>query len=164
MRFTVLACVVLTACASAQTPGAQKPAVFDGARAFEDLKKIVAIGPRPAGSDGAQKTRDYIKQQLAAIGLETVEQAFDQVTPAGTVHMVNVSATVPGTGQGRLVIAGHYDTKLMSEFAFVGANDGGSSTAFLLELARALKGRTNALPIELLFLDGEEAVGEWSTG
>lgn len=164
MRFTLLGCILLTACASAQTPSAPKPATFDGARAFEDLKKIVAIGPRPAGSQGAQKTRDYIKQEFAAMGINVVEQAFDETTPAGTVRMVNVSATLPGSGQGRLLIAGHYDTKLIKEFAFVGANDGGSSTAFLIELARSLKGRTNAVPIEFLFLDGEEAVGEWATG
>jgi Zn-dependent M28 family amino/carboxypeptidase len=164
MRFTLLASLLVTACASAQTPAAQKPAAFDGARAFADLTKIVAIGPRPAGSEGAQKTRDYIREQLSSIGIAVVEQSFDATTPAGNVRMVNVSATLPGTGQGRLVIAGHYDTKLIKEFPFVGANDGGSSTAFLLELARSLKGRTNAVPIELLFLDGEEAVGEWATG
>jgi Zn-dependent M28 family amino/carboxypeptidase len=164
MRLTLFACLVLTACAAAQGPDTTRAAKFDGARAFKDLTEIVAIGPRPAGSEGAQKTRDYIKQQLKAIDVQAVEQSFDQETPAGTVHMVNVSATLPGSGQGRLVIAGHYDTKLFKEFAFVGANDAGSSTAFLLELARALKGRTNAVPIELLFLDGEEAVGEWSTG
>src|SRR5215213_1654409 len=116
MRFTLLGCVVLTACASAQTPAAPKAATFDGARAFEDLKKVVAIGPRPAGSDGAQKTRDYIKQQLAAIGVDAVEQSFDETTPAGAVRMVNVSATLPGSGSGRPVIAGHYDTKLVKEF------------------------------------------------
>jgi glutaminyl-peptide cyclotransferase len=164
MRATLLAGIVFTACASAQAPAPSQPVGFDGGRAFEDLKKIVAIGPRPAGSEGAQKTRDYIKEQLAALGLTVVEQSFDQVTPAGTVRMVNVSATLPGTSEGRLVIAGHYDTKLFNEFSFVGANDAGSSTAFLIELARALKGRANAVPIELLFLDGEEAVGEWSTG
>jgi Zn-dependent M28 family amino/carboxypeptidase len=56
------------------------------------------------------------------------------------------------------VIGGHYDTKPFKEFPFVGASDAASSAAFLLELARALEGRQNALPIELLFLDGEEAV------
>jgi glutaminyl-peptide cyclotransferase len=59
------------------------------------------------------------------------------------------------------VIAGHYDTKKFREFRFVGANDGGSSAAFLIELARVLKARRNPLAIELLFLDGEEAVIEW---
>jgi Zn-dependent M28 family amino/carboxypeptidase len=80
------------------------------------------------------------------------------------VKMINLRVQIPGTGPdaaGRLVIAGHYDTKLFKEFAFVGANDGGSSAAFLIELARVLKARRNALPIELLFLDGEEAVIQW---
>lgn len=165
---SILAVVLVLAscaCASAQTPQAGPPRpVFDGNRAFEDLKKIVAIGPRPAGSEGARTTRDYIKQQLYAIGLQPAEQAFDAATPAGIVRMVNVRAKLPGRGTGRLIIAGHYDTKRFTDFPFVGANDGGSSTAFLLELARSLKGRANAVPIEILFLDGEEAVGEWETG
>jgi len=166
MRFAPLtfSCLVLAACASAQTPKPPAAPTFNGDRAFEDLKKIVAIGPRPAGSEGARKTRDYIKQQLAAAGATVSEQPFDQQTPAGMTKMVNVSGIFPGAGQGRLVIAGHYDTKLFKEFAFVGANDGGSSTAFLIELARALAGRANPVTIELLFLDGEEAVGEWNTG
>ena len=155
---------LLFACASAQTPAPSSAPSFDSARAFEHLKAVVAIGPRPAGSPGAQKTRDYITQQLGALGLKTTEQAFDATTPAGAVRMVNLSATIPGPGTGRLIIAGHYDTKLFKELTFVGANDAGSSTAFLIELARVLKGRTNAMPIELLFLDGEEAVGEWDTG
>ena len=78
--------------------------------------------------------------------------------------MVNIRATLPGQaqGRGRIVIGGHYDTKLIKEFRFVGASDGASSAAFLLEMARALKGRANPLPIELLFLDGEEAVVDWN--
>jgi glutaminyl-peptide cyclotransferase len=139
-------------------------ATFDSARAFDHVKQLVAIGPRPAGSPGAQKTRDYIKAQLASLGIAITEQPFEAQTPAGTVKMVNVSGTIPGPGTGRLIIAGHYDTKVFKEFAFVGANDGGSSTAFLIELARVLKDRNNALTIELLFLDGEEAIGEWETG
>ncbi len=128
------------------------------------MKSIVAIGPRPAGSPGAQKTRDYIKQQMALLGLETREQPFDAQTPVGVIRMVNVSVMIPGQGTGRLIIAGHYDTKLFKEFTFVGANDAGSSTAFLIELARVLKDRKNEVPIELLFLDGEEAFGDWATG
>jgi Zn-dependent M28 family amino/carboxypeptidase len=56
--------------------------------------------------------------------------------------MVNIRATLPGQARdrGRLVIGGHYDTKLSRDFPFVGASDGASSAAFLLELARALKG------------------------
>jgi Zn-dependent M28 family amino/carboxypeptidase len=155
------AAVSLTlACASAQT-SVQAPPPFDGTRALSHLEKIVAIGPRPAGSPGAEATRQYIKQQLAATGLTATEQAFDAQTPAGTLRMVNVSAVIPGPGTGRLIIAGHYDTKLYHDITFVGANDGGSSAAFLIELARALQGTRHTLPIELVFFDGEEAVVEW---
>jgi glutaminyl-peptide cyclotransferase len=137
---------------------------FDGGRAYEDLRQLVAFGPRPAGSPALQKTRAFIESELRAAGLTPQEQPFDAQTPLGPIHMVNVRATLPGRAQGtdRIVIGGHYDTKLFREFPFVGASDGGSSAAFLLELARALKGRQNALPIELLFLDGEEAVVEWT--
>jgi len=137
------------------------PATFDSNRAWEHLRRLVAIGPRPAGSPAIENTRKYIKEQLAASGLTTVDQAWDDRTPLGTVHMVNLIATIPGASKNRLVIAGHYDTKKFREFPFVGANDGGSSAAFLIELARVLKNRTNALTIEILFLDGEEAVLEW---
>jgi len=75
--------------------------------------------------------------------------------------MVNLLVTIPGPRKDRLIVGGHYDTKLFRNARFVGANDGGSSAAFLIELARALKSRQNLLPIELLFLDGEEAVVEW---
>ena len=171
VRFCVAAAVVLATCAcvSAQAPAAPPPAqtpVFDSARAFEHLKRLVEIGPRPAGSPGIEKTRDYIRQQLSAAGLTPVDQSFEAKTPIGTVPMTNISATIPGTGsgKGRVIFAGHYDTKLFKEFTFVGANDAGSSTAFLLELARVLKDRKNAVTIEILFLDGEEAFGEWETG
>ena len=167
----LIAVALLTACASAGSPQAPAEPKFDGQRAFQDLRAMVEIGPRPAGSPAIEKTRDYIRKELAAAGLKVDEQAFDARTPTGTVHMVNLRATLPGPGEsrgpstglgtGRIVIGGHYDTKLVKEFRFVGASDAASSAAFLLEIARALKGRANPLPIELLFLDGEEAVVRW---
>ena len=122
---------------------------------------MVAIGPRPAGSPAIELTRKYIKDQLAAIGLKAVEQAWDDETPLGKVHMVNLIATIPGATSDRLAITGHYDTKLFREIRFVGASDGASSAAFLLELARVLKAGRHRLTIDLVFLDGEEAVIEW---
>ncbi len=152
--------VVLAAClsASSQAPSTQR---FDGGRAYEHVRQIVSFGPRPAGSAALGQTRGYITKQLSALGLTVEEQPFEARTPLGTVRMVNLRATLPGSASARLVFAGHYDTKLFREFPFVGANDGGSSAAFLIELARVLKARRNAVPIELLFLDGEEAVVEW---
>jgi Zn-dependent M28 family amino/carboxypeptidase len=129
---------------------------------LQHVRQLVGIGPRVAGSDGARHARAYIRRQLEALGLGVEEQLFDAVTPLGRVSMANVRAFVPGAAPGtRLIFAGHYDTKRFDDFTFVGANDGGSSAAFLIELARVLAARPNAVPIELLFLDGEEAVVEW---
>jgi Zn-dependent M28 family amino/carboxypeptidase len=130
---------------------------FDSGRAWEHLRQLVAIGPRPSGSAAIEQTRKYIKDQLGAVGLTAAEQTWEEQTPIDKVRMVNLVATIPGTRRDRIVIAGHYDTKLFREFRFVGASDGGSSAAFLIELARVLKARKNALTIDILFLDGEEA-------
>jgi glutaminyl-peptide cyclotransferase len=166
MRAFVIVIAASMACAAQPARPAQpaSAAKFDGSRAFEDLRELIDIGPRPAGSDENRKTRDFIMKELAEVGLTPVQQAFEAQTPVGPVKMVNIRVTVPGQtqGRGRIVIGGHFDTKPIKEFRFVGASDGGSSTAFLLELARTLKGRTNPLPIELLFLDGEEAFIDWN--
>jgi glutaminyl-peptide cyclotransferase len=149
-----MAALVLSATTClAQGAGAK----FDSNRAWEHLRRIVAFGPRPAGSEPLAQTRTYIKDQLAASGVSVVEQPWDEKTPYGTVRMVNLIATIPGASKDRILFTGHYDTKIFRGFRFVGANDGGSSAAFLIELARALQARRNALTIELVFLDGEEA-------
>jgi hypothetical protein len=136
---------------------------FDSNRAWEHLRELVAIGPRPAGSPALEQARQYIKDQLTAIGLTATEQKWIEDTPAGKLPMVNLTVRVPGARNDRLIIAGHVDTKRFAEFRFVGASDGGSSGAFLLEMARVLKARKNHLTMELLFLDGEEAVNlEWA--
>jgi Zn-dependent M28 family amino/carboxypeptidase len=131
---------------------------FDSNRAWEHLRQMVAIGPRPAGSPAIEETRAYIKKQLASAGVKVADQAWDDETPNGKVHMVNLVATIPGARKERILVTGHYDTKLFREFRFVGASDGASSAAFLIELARVLAARKNPLTYELTFLDGEEAV------
>ncbi len=155
----MLGCLLLAA-ACGTAPEAQSPntaARFDSARAYEHLRQVVALGPRPAGSPAIERTREYITAQLTSAGVSVVRQPFVAKTPIGDIQMVNLIATIPGTRQDRIAITGHYDTKLFREFPFVGANDGGSSTAFLIEMARVLKARQNALTIELIFFDGEEA-------
>ena len=135
---------------------------FDSNKAWEHLRKQVSIGPRPSGTPAIVETRRYIIEQLKAAGIESREQMFIGMTPLGEVSMVNVIATIPGKRSERIVLASHFDTKLYREFRFVGANDGASSTAALLELGRVLKQRANEFTIELLFLDGEEArMPEW---
>jgi len=134
------------------------PLRFDGAKAWDHLRRQVALGPRPAGTPALAKTRQYILDQLKAAHIRTQEQPFMAETPAGRVAMVNVIGTIPGRRPERIVLASHYDTKIAPQFRFVGANDGASSTAALLELGRVLAASQPAFTIELLFLDGEEAV------
>jgi hypothetical protein len=137
---------------------------FDGSRAFEHLRRQVAFGPRPAGSAALADCRRYILAALEAAGVAAREQTFEATTPLGRIRMVNVIGTIPGRRPDRVALATHYDTKLVREFRFVGASDGASSTAAVLELARVLTARANEFTIELLFLDGEEAVVEWRDG
>jgi len=148
-------------------PAPQPKQSFDavsGERAFEDLKRLVAIGPRPAGSAGIRRTRAYITKQMEAIGLKVREQAFVASTPVGQVPMANLIVTLPGKRSERIIISSHYDTKPETDFVFVGANDGGSSTALLIELARVLRDQPREFTYELVFFDGEEAWGDWNTG
>ena len=142
--------------------GAQSPTAFDSNKAWEHLRQQVSIGPRPSGTPANVKTRDYIKAQMAALGIKVTEQPFDGATPNGPVKMVNLIATIPGKSTDRIVLASHFDTKLFRNMRFVGASDAASSTAALIEIGRVLKTRKD-LPFtyELLFLDGEEAVVEW---
>lgn len=151
-------------------PAPASQARFDSARAWKDLEAQVAVGPRPAGSAALQKTRDYILAELKKAGVEFRQQIFIANTPLGETSMANIIATIPGRRPERIAIASHYDTKRtpfpnpqtgQMVTRFVGASDGASSTAALLELARVLKTRQNEFTIELLFFDGEEAVVEW---
>jgi Zn-dependent M28 family amino/carboxypeptidase len=141
----------------------QAPSGFDSSKAWEHVRQQLAIGPRPSGSAANAKTRQYITAQLTALGIKTAEQPFEGATPLGPVKMANIIGTIPGKSPDRIILASHFDTKLFREFRFVGASDGASSTAALIELGRVIKARKE-LPftIELLFLDGEEAVIEWS--
>jgi glutaminyl-peptide cyclotransferase len=148
--------------AVALTRGDQSsPVRFDGQRAFEHVRHLVDFGPRPPGSAALERSRQYIVAELRKAGVTVREQSFVAQTPLGPIPMVNVIGTIPGKSPDRLLFGGHYDTKLYKEFDFVGANDGGSSTAFLIELARVLKPRQNQFTIELVFFDGEEALVEW---
>jgi Zn-dependent M28 family amino/carboxypeptidase len=90
------------------------------------------------------------------------EDSFVANTPIGPIPMTNLIAKFRGSRHETVIVAGHYDTKRFDEFRFLGANDGGSSAALLVELARVLGGRQNALNYWLVFFDGEEAVRDWS--
>ncbi len=147
--------------AARQAAPASAAGGFDSARAWTHLQQIVGIGPRPAGSPQLRQTRAYITRQLAQMGLTVQEQPFTATTPLGRVEMVNLIVRLAGRRTDRILIGGHYDTKLFKDQVFVGASDGGSSAAFLIELARVLKDRPREFTVELVWFDGEEAVIDW---
>ena len=125
------------------------------------VKEIVAIGPRPVGSRGHAKLEQYIKAKLK--GEEVEEDKFTAKTPVGSFEMNNIIGKFPGKKNGIIVIAGHYDTPHPLPPTFVGANDGGSSTALLLALADRLRGKTrDGYSVWLLWTDGEEAFVTWT--
>jgi glutaminyl-peptide cyclotransferase len=133
---------------------------FSGAEAFSFTRQAVALGPRPDGSPAIAKLRVLIKEQLAKRGCEIVSDPFTAQTPDGPLSMENIIARFPGKSGRAIAITGHYDTKKMA--GFVGANDGGSSTGMLLELAAALQGAARVDDVYLVFFDGEEAIHEWT--
>ncbi len=94
------------------------------------VREIVAFGPRPIGSANHKKLENYIYAHLKGDVVE--DDRFMASTPAGELPVRNIIAKFPGTKDGIIVIAGHYDTNYpLRETGYVGANDGGSSTALL---------------------------------
>jgi Zn-dependent M28 family amino/carboxypeptidase len=124
------------------------------------------LGPRPAGSDAIEKARNYIEEQLRNSGWHVTSQGFTDDTPRGKIHFANLIARFSSdadTGSPSFLLCSHYDTKLFNSIRFVGANDGGSSTGLLLELARVIGRHPNlAKKVELVFFDGEEAFENFS--
>jgi glutaminyl-peptide cyclotransferase len=135
---------------------------FDGARALKDLVQLVALGPRPPGSPALERAREYITAQLGTVGAEVQRDRFIASTPVGPIPMVNIVGVLSGISSNVVIVAGHYDTARLKGMAFVGANDGGSSAAELLELARVLSRHSHVLTYWLVFFDGEEAFERWS--
>ncbi len=158
-RALILAWVCLSL---ASLTRAAEPIGFSGARAFEDLNHLVSFGPRPSGSPALDQTRQWLIHELRGAGAQVEEDSFLANTPIGSIPMTNLIARFRGSRRETVIVAGHYDTKRFDEFRFVGANDGGSSAALLVELARVLGRQQNALNYWLVFFDGEEAVRNWS--
>ncbi|MBX9703386.1 MAG: M28 family peptidase [Silvanigrellaceae bacterium] len=142
--------------------------------------------PHPMGTPAQQKFSTLLVQKLQGYGLSVEQQTFNAIVPntkalvfggqekSSTVHLTgkNIIATREGLEECLVLLAGHYDTKLMKEVNFVGANDGGSSTALLVELGRLLGKKQQYSPktfgactVSFVFFDGEESVLlNWNLG
>jgi Zn-dependent M28 family amino/carboxypeptidase len=130
----------------------------DSARAFQYVKEIVAFGPRPNGSANHKKVEDYLLSHLKNDDVEN--DSFIADTPEGKLPVHNIIAKFPGAKDGIIVIASHYDTNYpFRKTPYVGANDGGSSSALLLELANQLRGKKlEGYSVWLVWDDAEEAI------
>ena len=135
---------------------------IDAKRTFQYVKDVVDFGPRPIGSENHKKLENYILSHLK--GDQVEDDAFTADTVEGKFPIRNIVAKYPGTKDGIIVIAGHYDTVYpLRNTGFVGANDGGSSTAILLEYANHLRGKKrDGYSVWLVWTDGEEAVRQWT--
>jgi Zn-dependent M28 family amino/carboxypeptidase len=157
-----LAALVLLAVAAATAAQAPPPSRVDGRVALRHVERLVAIGPRVAGSSGGERARGYIVGELRRAGLEPEVQPFEADTPHGRMRMANIVVRLAGRRPDVIMLAGHYDTKYFTSFRFVGANDGGSSAALLIELARRLASAPRAYTVWLVWFDGEEARETWT--
>ncbi len=158
--------------AADDAPAPDKTGGFDGKRAFAHVAKQVSFGPHPSGSPAIAKLQDYIQSELSSYGCKPEADDFHADTPIGRIPMKNIVAKIPGEKPGVIVLATHYDTarsardpstgEVHAMPTFVGADDGGSSTGVMLELARLLCAKRGPYAVWITFFDGEEAMHDWS--
>jgi len=152
-----------------QNDSAAKPAApvidaakLDGARALSNVVDLVKFTPRNSGSPGAEKAALYLKRALKPYVDGCTVDEFEEDTPRGHIKFHNVVGMLLGSGNEIVIIASHYDTKT-GIADFQGANDSGSSSGLLLEIARLLKS-SERLPFSVIYLftDGEECIDEYA--
>ncbi|MDB4711349.1 M28 family peptidase [Verrucomicrobiales bacterium] len=140
---------------------------FSGVNAYQHVQELVNFGPRIPGTQAIENARLYLEEKLQEFGWVTVRQSFNDDTPNGSIKFINLRARFPTVsakdiewknGGDVILVCSHYDTKLVKGVEFIGANDGGSSTGVLVELARLFASKPElARKVELVFFDGEEA-------
>ncbi|HET6883712.1 MAG TPA: M28 family peptidase [Pirellulales bacterium] len=150
---------------------------FDGVQAYQYLKEMCRFGPRPSGSKAMLRQRDWLVEHFKAQGGDVALQAFRARDPrtGAAVQMANVIARWHADRARRVLLCAHYDTRPYpdrdpqdSRGRFVGANDGASGVAVLMELAKRLGSLKGNLGVDVVLFDGEEYVfgdtGEYFLG
>jgi hypothetical protein len=161
---TRLALALAVALAGATAPAEE---AVSGARAMKHLVELCELGPRPSGSAAMAKQRELLVAHFRAAGAAVEGQAF-QVRDRRTgdpVHMENLIITWHPDRRDRILLAAHYDTRpwpdrdpVNPRGRFVGANDGASGTALLMELARFMPGLAGPVGVDFVLFDAEEYV------
>ena len=168
-RAAGLVLTLLVSCTPALPPAPSfqfDPGGVNEEQAFEEVRSFIALGPRASGTPNGETAAHYLRGRLQELGLEAELDVFVDVTPRGEVTFRNVVGRMPGPGPGLIILGSHFDTKSGVSKDFLGANDSGSSTGLLLELARTLRvqaGPSYSGPeIRFLFFDGEEAMQHYT--
>jgi glutaminyl-peptide cyclotransferase len=137
-------------------PPPEKTGGFDGKRAYDQVAKQVSFGPRPPGSAAIGQLQEYLISELKSYGCTVETDSFSADTPVGRVPMKNILVKISGRKPGIILLGTHYDTKKID--GFVGADDGGSSTGVMLEMARLLcQQPPDKYAVWIAFFDAEEA-------
>ncbi|MDF7808143.1 M28 family metallopeptidase [Pontiellaceae bacterium B12219] len=138
---------------------------FNGQQAFAEVEALVQFSPRDAGTSEGWKAAKHIFQRLETFGVEADMDTFVDMTPEGEKTMINVIGMIPGKTKEWVILGSHFDT-MPGIDNFQGANDSGSSTGVLLELARMIQS-SDAVPdlgIIFAFFDGEEGIADYVEG
>lgn len=143
---------------------------LDGLRAFRYLQQICALGPRPSGSPGMLQQQELVRQHFEQLGGKVTLQRFQAKNPLGgaNVPMANVLVEWHPERMERILLCAHYDTRPLPDRdpdpvqqrsgVFIGANDGASGVAVLMELAHLMPALEGTLGVDFLLVDGEELV------
>ena len=139
---------------------------FDADRAFKYLQTQCDFGPRPPGSDAHSQTRDYLISELEKYAEDVIRQDFTANVSNGTLNLTNIIAIFgPVEAYTKVLLAAHWDTRPMADrdpdpdkrhLPILGANDGASGVAVLLELARAFHSEPPEIQVIMVLFDGED--------
>ncbi len=161
LTFSLVVWALAAFCAAAPAPSPAADYLRVGETALEWTRRLVELGPRPAGSPAHLRQQTLILDELKRLECAVAEERFTARTPNGPLAMNNIVAKFPGSSDRIVVLSGHYDTYSRPGLHFVGANDGGSSAGLLLALAAQLNQKPRRNAVWLLFLDGEESIRAW---
>lgn len=138
---------------------------FDADRAFGDLKKQVAFGPRVPGSSASLQCRQFLIAELKKSADSVEDQRFQLKTSARMVPMSNIIARFNPRATRKILLCAHWDSRPFADHdlrpelrdtPIPGANDGASGVAVLLELARQFKAQAPGIGVVIVFFDGED--------
>jgi glutaminyl-peptide cyclotransferase len=144
----------------------RNPAKFSAGRAWHHVEVLTRIGERSVGTRANSQARNYLRSKLTKLGAEVREfpLALGGEGAARDVEAVHIVGVLPGASRSAVLLAAHYDTASVDGMRLVGANDGASGPALVLELGRVLARAENPYTIWLVLLDGEAVDEDGTTG